>query len=120
MKNDKPVAQIALKNDLFTRLKYRWNRFKNRNHSNLVEHAKRELKVNGYDLNSKDKNEPNNWVRDNILELMTVFSKQGHSGSSAPYVLEMFKKLASFEPVGPIIGNDSEWNEYYRKNKFTL
>ena len=29
-------------------------------------------------------------------ELLSVFSKQGHSGSSAPYVIGLFNALANF------------------------
>lgn len=46
---------------------------------------------------------------DNIRELMEVFSNQGHSGSSAPYVLNVFSKLASFETISPLYGTDDEW-----------
>lgn len=80
------------------------------NESNLIKHAKRELEVMGYDLNEKEEN-PNKWICENILELLEVFSKQGHSGSSAPYCISLFTKLANFEPVCPLTGNDDEWNE---------
>jgi hypothetical protein len=82
------------------------------NESNLIKHAKRELKVIGYDLDSKE-DDPNTWICENILELLDVFSKQGHSGSSAPYCISLFTKLANFEPVCPLTGNDDEWNEVW-------
>lgn len=46
-----------------------------------------------------------------VLKLLEMFSEEGHSGSSAPYAVEMFKKLAMFEPIAPITGADSEWHE---------
>lgn len=44
-----------------------------------------------------------------ILELIDVFSKQGHSGMSAPYVLSYFDRLVRFKPLGPLTGEDDEW-----------
>jgi len=46
-----------------------------------------------------------------VLELMEVFSKQGHSGMSAPIVADLFQKLANYEPLGPITGKDEEWGD---------
>lgn len=77
--------------------------------SNLINHARRELQALGYDLNEKEG--PNKWIQENVIELLEVFGKQGHSGFSAPYCINMFKKLALFEPLSPITGNDDEWNE---------
>lgn len=75
-----------------------------------IEHAKRELTAIGYDLNGKE-DDLNKWIVKNILELLEVFSKQGHSGSSAPYCANIFKKLALYEPLCPITGEDHEWHD---------
>lgn len=72
--------------------------------SNLIDHAKRELV--GYDDSLYGDMLPKA-----VLELLEVFSNQGHSGMSAPLVVQMFSKLAMFEPLGPLTGEDSEWNE---------
>ena len=77
---------------------------------NYETHAKRELQAIGYDLNDKEEG-PNKWIIDNLLELLEVFAKQGHSGSSAPYCARTFKKLALFEPLSPLTGEDNEWCE---------
>lgn len=76
---------------------------------NLLEHAKQELKLTGYDPDEADG--PDRWIQDNILELIKVFSEQGHSGSSAGYCLDVFNKLASWEPLAPLAGTDDEWSE---------
>lgn len=76
---------------------------------NLIEHAKKEFIIAGYDPDEKDG--PNRWIQDNILELLEVFSKQGHSGMSAPYCIGLFTVLASFEPITPLTGVDSEWEK---------
>lgn len=80
--------------------------------SNTLNHAKRELALLGYlPAEQLEDDDPNKWVQQNILELLEVFSKQGHSGSSAPYVIGMFFKLASHEPITPLTGEDSEWEK---------
>jgi hypothetical protein len=76
--------------------------------SNYRTHAEQELKAIGYDLNDQEEG-PNKWVMQNLFELLEVFDNQGHSGSSAPYCANMFKKLALFEPLGPLTGDDDEW-----------
>jgi hypothetical protein len=45
-----------------------------------------------------------------VIRLLEAFSTEGHSGSSAPYAVRLFEKLAMFEPITPITGADSEWN----------
>jgi hypothetical protein len=46
-----------------------------------------------------------------VLALLDVFGDEGHSGTSAPYTINLFKRLASFEPISPLTGEDWEWNE---------
>lgn len=78
--------------------------------SNLRKHAEVELKASGYKLDGTD--EPyNKLAADSILELIDVFSSQGHSGFSANYCLHAFGKLAAFEPLGPLTGADDVWAE---------
>jgi len=80
--------------------------------SNLVQHTKRELQ---FLLDNIDENEegggPNKWAYDNIIELVEVFSKQGHSGMSAPYVLDIFNEVARYRIIGPLTGEDNEWGD---------
>ena len=75
----------------------------------LLEHAKRELLAAGYDPDLKEE-DPNKWMSHNILELIKVFAEQGHSGSSAPYCVAAFTKLANFEPLVPLTGEADEWH----------
>ena len=74
------------------------------------EHAVRELTAIGYKMDETEEG-PNKWIVENLFELLDVFSEQGHSGSSAPYCANMFKKLALFEPLCPLTGEDHEWRE---------
>lgn len=72
---------------------------------NSVKHAKRELRA------SLQTTGPDRWIADNLLQLLAVFSAQGHSGFSSPWCLSMFAKLAAFEPLGPLTGEPVEWLE---------
>lgn len=85
--------------------------FRKNQPSMLVQHGKRELLAIGMDPDDKEDG-PNKWMASNILELLQVFAAQGHSGSSAPYVVNLFEKLARFEPLGPLTGADSEWTDH--------
>jgi hypothetical protein len=76
-----------------------------------IDHARRELNAIGYKLDGPLEDGPNKWTMENLFELLEVFGKQGHSGSSAPMIAGMFKKLALFEPLGPLTGKDDEWQE---------
>lgn len=74
------------------------------------EFAEQELKAVGYTpLDQEQEDGPNKWIQENVLELLEVFSRQGHSGTSAPYCISMFEKLANFEPLLPLQGTDDEW-----------
>lgn len=74
---------------------------------NTLEHAKNELA----DWLSKPNDDPDKWLADGVLELLEVFANQGHSGSSAPYMVKMFCTLALHEPIKPLTGEEDEWVE---------
>lgn len=78
---------------------------------NLVRHAKAELAFAGYKLDDQEEG-PNKWMAAGLLDLMRVFSMQGHSGFSAPHCVAMFEKLASYKTLGPLTGADSEWFDH--------
>lgn len=79
---------------------------------NLVDHAKREFLAAGYiPLSKKQEDGPNKWIQQNVLQLLRVFSKQGHSGCSADYCVKLFTRLVEFKPITPLTGADDEWNE---------
>jgi len=78
--------------------------------SKILTFARIEFEALGYDLNQMEE-DPNKWICENVLELLDVFAKQGHSGSSAPYCVNYFSNLALFKPLSPLNGNDNEWGE---------
>lgn len=104
---------IAVEQTLLQRLWWRIRAFfEPRRESGLVLHAKREFRAAGYiPLDQPQEDGPNKWIQENVLELLEVCGKQGHSGFSASYCIDMFKKLASYEPLVPLSGDDDEWNE---------
>lgn len=63
------------------------------------------------DENGKFDDEMQEAICKHVLELLKVFSDEGHSGSSAPYAINVFKTLAMFEPLVPLTGEDWEWTE---------
>lgn len=72
----------------------------------LITHAEKEMA-----LAWPEADEMQDMVKKDVLQLIEVFAKQGHSGFSAPYVLAVFYKLAKYEPLGPLTGADAEWTE---------
>lgn len=73
--------------------------------SNLIKHAKYEFYKAGFNSNGMDA-----IIRNNILELLTVFADQGHSGFSAGIALQVFNKLAKFQTLSPLTFDHDEWN----------
>lgn len=74
--------------------------------SNLIDHAAKELKLAG--LFDKD-SDYNGMLGDAVLDLVKVFSKQGHSGFSAHQTLKIFNQVANYKPLTPIGTTKEEW-----------
>ena len=74
------------------------------------DHAEMEFRALGYKPIDQEEG-PNKWIQEDVMELLEVFSKQGHSGMSAPVCVMCFEKLALFEPLSPLTGEDWEWAE---------
>jgi hypothetical protein len=74
--------------------------------SNLVKHAEKELKLAG--LFDKD-SDYDGMLGNAVLELVKVFSKQGHSGFSAHQTLKIFNIVANYNPLTPIGTTKDEW-----------
>ena len=72
----------------------------------LREYAEQEL-TELFDGESTDP--MNRAMMADIMELVETFAKQGHSGFSANYCINLFNKLARYEPLTEILNNESEW-----------
>jgi len=67
--------------------------------SNLIDHANAELQKHGmFDKTSDYDGE----LGKAVLELVTVFAAQGHSGMSAEMTIQMFERLARFKELGAL------------------
>jgi hypothetical protein len=75
--------------------------------SELLKHAEAELtrsKFLGEKADHYDK-----MVGEAVLELLKVFSQQGHSGFSADVTLDLFAKLADWKTLAPLTNDPNEW-----------
>jgi hypothetical protein len=88
--------------------------------SNLIKHAEAEFRAAGWtDENGKFDDEMQEMICKHVLKLIEIFDEEGHSGSTAPYAINLFEKLAKFEPITPLTGEDWEWVDhgYCMQNK---
>lgn len=83
--------------------------------SELEVFAKQELDriLSNCPKNSDDYNMQKH-VNDNIMELISRFAQQGHSGFSASYVIPRLSRLLDYKPLSPLTGEDDEWDEPYK------
>lgn len=75
-----------------------------------IDRAKEEMEK-AWGKSDEDGDDIQELVKQDVLELLEVFSKQGHSGMSASYVLGVFMRLANHKPLTPLTGEDDEWWE---------
>lgn len=76
--------------------------------SNLEEYAKSEMQRAG--LFDKD-SDYGGMIGDAVMKMIKVFADEGHSGVSAPMAINIFERVARFEPLTPLTGADDEWME---------
>lgn len=74
----------------------------------LTEFAKSELEIAGF----FDKEAMyGGMLGDAVLKMIEQFADEGHSGMSANIAISLFERLARFEPLTPLTGDDDEWND---------
>jgi len=89
-------------------IKFIKNIFRRKEESNLIRHARKELEL----IKAFGEGDFYGGMTGNaVMELITVFSKQGHSGMSASIVRNLFNKLTDYKPLTPLTFKDEEWNE---------
>lgn len=88
----------------------------------MLENAKKELELAGF----YDKDAMYGELLPNaVLELLEVFSKQGHSGMSASVTIGLFKTLAEHKPLTPLTDDPNQWSneiggdETYQNTRFS-
>lgn len=77
-------------------------------HSNICRHAKAELKRAGY---GKGEGGPNDWMYEQVMEAVAVFTSHGNSGTSAPFEINLVQKLCSWDIISPLRFTDDEWHQ---------
>ena len=75
--------------------------------SNLVLHARRELELLG--------SQPE--IDEHVMQIVEIFSRAGHSGSSAYYTIELISRLLSYQNLTPLTDNPDEW-EFHGEDMF--
>ncbi len=76
--------------------------------SNLTDYSERELRLAGFFDKDSDYHGALGVA---ALELIKAFADQEHSGFSAGLTVELFRKLAQYEPLLPLTGEESEWDD---------
>jgi hypothetical protein len=80
--------------------------------NNFERHALTEFRAAGWvDEHGKFNDEMQEMICKHVMKMIEVFAEEGHSGSTAPYAISLFKKIASFEPITPLTGEDWEWRD---------
>ena len=78
--------------------------------NNYHKHALREFKAAGWtNEDGSFKDEMQGLICSHVMKMIDIFAEEGHSGSSAPYAINLFKKIAEFAPLTPLTGADDEW-----------
>lgn len=90
--------------DLYGRLK--WKFFPGK--SGLETFAEREL---ARLMGDPDGDDMQTEMNRHILRMVRTFAREGHSGFSASYAVSILQKLLSYEPLGPLTGDVSEWTD---------
>lgn len=89
--------------------------------NNYQKHAMTEFRAAGWtDESGKFNDEMQEMICNHVMKLLEVFADEGHSGFSAPYAINLFSKLAKFEPIGPLTGEDWEWVNVSEQSGYTL
>ena len=50
-------------------------------------------------------------VTKDVMDIITLFANQNHSGFSAGYVLNLLDRIMRFKPISPLTGEDDEWED---------
>lgn len=76
--------------------------------SNICKHAIKELKLAGY---GKGEGGPNDWMYQQVIEAVAVFASHDNSGMSAPYEIDLVKRLCNWDIISPLRFTDDEWSQ---------
>lgn len=81
---------------------------KRRVESNLVAHARRELRIIGEDTDTTR----------GLCRVVQAFADMGHSGGSAPYAIAYLERLLKYQPLSDLTDDPSEWIDRHAEGLF--
>lgn len=76
----------------------------------MIEFAENELNLLLNSCTDEESKNVQKVVNKDILDIIRLFSEQGHSGFSAHYSMNILKRLMNYKPLSPITDDESEWN----------
>lgn len=77
--------------------------------SPLVKYARHELELAGlFDASS----DYGGLFGKAVMDLMKVYADQGHSGVSGEMVVNLFSRLARFQPISPLTYEPDQWVQH--------
>lgn len=79
-----------------------------REESNLVAHARRELRIIGEDHHTIT----------GLCQVVRAFSDMGHSGGSAPHAIAYLERLLRFQPLSELTDDPTEWIDRHAEGLF--
>lgn len=71
-------------------------------------HAIKELKLAGY---GNGEGGPNDWMYQQVIEAIAIFASHGNSGMSAPWEIDLVKRLCNWDIISPLRFTDDEWSQ---------
>ena len=77
----------------------------------MIEFAKWQLNKLLEKCTDEDSKIMQKMMNNDVLELLKVFSEQGHSGFSAPIAIRLFSKLANHKLITEVEDNPNDWDE---------
>ena len=77
----------------------------------MIEFAKWQLDKLLEKCTDEDSKTMQNMMNNDVLELLKVFSVQGHSGFSAPIAIRLFSKLANHKLITEVEDNPDDWDD---------
>jgi len=101
MRNIKYMCISAL-----DKLLRRYLRYRSKN-SNYIKYANKEFNITWGDFSDDDMQ---CWMADDVLDILSLLSMQGDSGSTIGYKLGLLNKLIKFNPIAPLTFEDDEFS----------
>lgn len=77
----------------------------------MIEKAKYELDLLLKNCEDAESLQIQKTINNNILDIVEMFAKQGHSGFTAEYCIPIIEKLLKQSFITPLTGSDDEWSE---------